>query len=144
MIGTVVAMGRPHGVDDSIREGQPGALQLPGGVETARLDRHGAARALLPGGQIEGMEAVHVGGGQAGPGFEGGRDHVEGSLGQVDHGVPVIPISGARTEQSVNDAEGTAVIPADGLRKLTCQSRPAPSASKAYTLSCSVATKTAS
>ena len=57
-------------------------------------------------------------------------------------GVPVIPISGWISQHSPVSVFGTVVMPAAGLMKLTCHSGAPlrPSASKAYTLSCSVAT----
>jgi hypothetical protein len=57
-------------------------------------------------------------------------------------GEPVIPISGAMSQHSPVSFGGTVVTPAAGLMKLTCHSGVLcfASASKAYTLSCSVAT----
>ena len=57
-------------------------------------------------------------------------------------GVPVIPISGAMSQHSPVSPAATVVTPAAGLMKLTCHSGVLlrPSASKAYTVSCAVAT----
>ena len=59
-------------------------------------------------------------------------------------GVPVIPISGWMSQHSPVSPLGTVVTPAAGLMKLTFQIGELlrPSASKAYTLSCSVDTYT--
>src|SRR5438094_8058613 len=59
-------------------------------------------------------------------------------------GVPVMPISGAISQHSPVSPLGTVVTPAAGLMKLTFHSGALlrPSASNAYTLSCSVATYT--
>jgi hypothetical protein len=57
-------------------------------------------------------------------------------------GVAVMPTSGTMSVVRVT-ADGTVVMPADGLMKLSFQSGAPPvSASKAYTLSCSVVTNT--
>src|SRR5204862_7224917 len=59
-------------------------------------------------------------------------------------GEPVIPISGWMSQHSPVSPLGTVVTPAAGLMKLTFQIGELlrPSASKAYTLSCSVDTYT--
>ena len=59
-------------------------------------------------------------------------------------GVPVMPISGVMSQHSPVSLFGTVVTPAAGLMKLTFQIGDVlpPSASNAYTLSCSVATYT--
>ena len=156
MEGVLVAVAREPEVDDPVQEEQARPLVLAQGVEAQRapgrsvarashagVDDHGASEFLGSGREVQSVEALHVVCRPAAH-FLGGGDEIDGVGRRIDDRRPSDTDLIGDVSVSPVSAAGTVVTPAVGLVKFTCHSGLLllPSASKAYTLSCSVATIT--